>query len=212
MNDFATAFVAASLATAALVLGVTAHANGSQGTNVKDGSVAGDDGDSPVMAITADSDVVLSSAGIAGLTDGTAFDRAALRSALPGFDIVAAERSTEGQAYPVFEVSDQGEPLFVILPNSAAGLIGSLAVSSQRVVTQSGHRLGLSFGEVYAGAVPAGCNPGMEEDSGSVFCPSPSAANLIYVFSGDWQGPDGELPDADALQDWTIEAIVWHAR
>lgn len=58
------------------------------------------------------------------------------------------------------------------------------------------------------------CVPGMEEWSGKIICKTRDGSradtkHIRHVFSGDYSGPDGELPPLNAAKAFTIEATIW---
>lgn len=75
--------------------------------------------------------------------------------------------------------------MLTIHPEPSGSHIFSVVVESPHIRNELGPALGISFNEVYRGCPPRHCSAGMEELSGKVFCPVPSADN---VTSGDWAG------------------------
>jgi hypothetical protein len=69
--------------------------------------------------------------------------------------------------------------------------------------------VGTPFSEIYTQAFGA-CGLEQDDSHRSVICLSPKHANVSYVFGGDWNGPEGLIPDNDALMTWTVNKIVWH--
>jgi hypothetical protein len=72
-----------------------------------------------------------------------------------------------------------------------------------------GPPVGSRFEVAYADGDYAHCEPGVEELSGAVLCPAPIAANVVYLFSETWDGPDGELPPRSLVRNWTLSQISW---
>ena len=74
-------------------------------------------------------------------------------------------------------------------------------------------RIGALFSSIYGRSLPVNCLPGWSGMRGRVFCPSPSAPNLVYVFSGPGApaAPEIEwaLPPVEQLRNWQVTQIVW---
>jgi len=135
----------------------------------------------------------------------------ALSAALPGLRIEKGEDFTENRAYRVFRAHQGNDLLLTIVPGERQR-IHSVIASSPKVRNGLGLPVGSRFDDAYAGENYARCEPGIEEFSGMLLCPSPSAANVIYVFSGAWNGPDGERPPRSQVRDWTLSQISWTPR
>ncbi len=61
------------------------------------------------------------------------------------------------------------------------------------------------------------CKAGMEYDSGKIICKARTpkgmdSSNIFHVFSGDYQGPDGELPPVGAARNFRIESTIWQKK
>lgn len=131
-----------------------------------------------------------------------------ISAALPGLRIEKGEDFTEGRVYRVFRAYLGNDLLLTIVPGER-DLIHSAHTSSPKVRNALGLPVGSRFDNAYAGEHYTRCEPGIEELSGMLLCPAPSAANVIYVFSGTWNGPDGERPPRSQVGDWTLSRISW---
>jgi hypothetical protein len=67
----------------------------------------------------------------------------------------------------------------------------------------------LIFGEPDSSTM---CVPLQEEFSGKVSCRAPGTRNIYFVFTGEWTGPDGQVPPAEVLKNRKVEKIVWRLR
>lgn len=154
--------------------------------------------------------LTLSATGIGGLDAATAFDADAVTEALAGYTVQQEVTSTEGMDYPILTVHDGETHLLTIHPDGDATGIYSVLVESPQVENSLGPRIGASYGSIYPDAGMASCEAGMEEMSGRVLCQAPGAANITYVFSGAWNGPDGEVPPEADLRNWALTLVAWH--
>lgn len=147
--------------------------------------------------------------GVAGIGATTTFDVEVLRRLLPGRPVEAGSWMTEGSEYPAIRLGARGaaqaEPPAITVVGDEIG--GRLGVS--RILIHAGPPMGRSFQDLLPDGAFGQCEAGMEEDSGTAFCPAPSAPNLRLRFSGAWDGPDGMLPPLPVLRTWTVDLLVW---
>jgi hypothetical protein len=87
--------------------------------------------------------------------------------------------------------------------------VSCLVVLTLTLFQCMGPPVGSRFEVAYANGDYAHCEPGVEELSGAVLCPAPSSANVVYLFSGTWDGPDGVLPPRSLVRNWTLSQISW---
>jgi len=135
----------------------------------------------------------------------------ALTTALPGLRIEEGEDFTEDSPYRVFRAHRGNDLILTIVPGDRQR-IHSVVVASPWVHNGLGSAIGSRFDDAYAKGDYARCEPGIEELSGMLLCPAPSAANVIYLFSGTRIGLDGELPLRSQVRDWTLSRIGWTPR
>lgn len=138
----------------------------------------------------------------------TPFAAETLAAAFPASTIVDADGMTEGERYPALRVVREEEPLLEIRSRDGAR-ISSVEILDPDAVAGLDLRRGATFAEVFPPGVEPGCDPGVEEISGRVVCRAPSSPQILLVFAGAWDGPDGRLPPAGTLAAWTLERIVW---
>lgn len=150
----------------------------------------------------------LSDSGLGGITVDTPFDRDAVAAALPGCVVDRGAGTSESGAIDILAITDGGDPVALVYPDWSGGIF-SVVAQGPAVRNRSGATLGTRFAEVYGGAAPAVCVPGVEDSSGRVLCPSAPGARVVYVFEGKWSGPDGALPTAEDLIDWRLIAFLW---
>jgi hypothetical protein len=153
--------------------------------------------------------MALGEEGIGPITARTPFQVAALRRLLPEYSVARSRSGSEGEEFPVITVSRSGETLLVINPDGTGGDIASVVVTAKGIKTRSGVTVGSGFTEALAGQTPKRCVAGEEEMSGSVICPAPKSRHITYVFRGEYDGPDGQLPPLPVLRSWRISQLVW---
>lgn len=49
----------------------------------------------------------------------------------------------------------------------------------------------------------------MEDLAGKVLCRAPNTGNILYLFSGTWDGTNNNLPPLPVLANWQIESFIW---
>ena len=147
--------------------------------------------------------------GVGPIRDGMRFDLRSLRELLPGYTVTAGISSTEGEGFPVIRVMHGEHELLVINPSSDRSSILSVVTRSSAVRDAFGGRIGATYANIFAEREPEGCDPGMEEYSGTVSCPAPGSSRVRYVFRGVGSGPDGAVPPLEELRSWTVWEIAW---
>lgn len=152
---------------------------------------------------------VVSSAGVGGVTRATAFDREAIAAALPGFEVRETTSSTQGAPPRAFEATRNGRLALTVFENGP-GTVGRVVVTDPGIPTINNVRVGTTLSNAYGNTGMPDCVPGIEDAAGRVLCPAPGLAGVRLVFSGTWDGPDGQLPPGDVLTNWTVESIVWN--
>ena len=132
-----------------------------------------------------------------------------LSSALPCFYIEQKTGASEGVSYPYFSASRDGRIQLSIIPKADGEGLHEVVISGGRVHNTLGHPIGSLFKDVFVSGDTTSCRPGMEELSGFVLCRAPSAQNIVYMFAGSWEGPDGEMPPGHVLGMWPLIRISW---
>lgn len=152
--------------------------------------------------------VTLSEAGVGPINGSTPFNRKEVQKLLPNLKVKRSTSMTEGEEFPILEVSDKQGPLFTINPDSEAKRIYSIMIENDRVVNRLGHKLGQTYKAVYGGRA-AECAAGAEESSGTVFCQAPNSKHITYQFYTDGDGVEVEVPPLKILNKWKIKAVFW---
>jgi uncharacterized protein YecT (DUF1311 family) len=156
-------------------------------------------------------EITVSDNGVGPITADTPFDPDVLQQALPAYSVRKSIASSEGEEFIRYNISDEAGLLFTINPDQAGGIF-SVVIESETIPDASGTRIGARFADVYPAALHADCYPGMEEFSGTMSCIAPGAEQVLYVFTGHWDGPDGQRPPNDVLGTWTVDKIVWRSQ
>jgi hypothetical protein len=147
--------------------------------------------------------------GVGSIRANTPFNQKKIAALLNEFKVVLAKGMTEGEGYPILKVFDQKGELAVINPSEDRKKIFSIVVASTRVKNVLGPKIGDSYDKIYGTSVHKSCSAGDEEMSGRVICQDPKSGRIQYVFEGDYDGPDGEVPAFKILKNWKIAQIVW---
>ena len=153
--------------------------------------------------------LTVSEAGLGGLKPDTPFSEDQIQQLFPNFDIVKDSSSTEGELFPVFCIRKDGQDILVINPTSDYQHIFSVQIKSKTVKNQLEANLGSTYHDVYGNQLDKSCSPGVEEQSGKIICLALGSKRIMYVFAGEWHGPDGVLPPIEILRSWELSEIVW---
>lgn len=151
--------------------------------------------------------MTVSERGVGPINKNTPFDRKAIQKLLPHLEVKEGVSSTEDEEFPVLLVSDGKGLLFTIIP-AGKKKIFSVVLENDRVSNELGHKMGQSYKQVFQGK-PGQCYAGLEEYSGTVLCGAPNSEHLNYLFEGEWNGPDGQVPPQKILNGWKISSVVW---
>lgn len=152
---------------------------------------------------------MLSVDGIGPINGNTPFNLHDITMAFQGLNVAQRTNYAEGREYPVITVSQDLKPLLTINPDAKQEKIFSVMVSDNLIGNGLGHALGSRFNEVYAYGATEECRAGAEELSGKVLCYAPKTGNVLYLFGGTWNGPDGSVPPKDVLANWQMEGMIW---
>lgn len=154
--------------------------------------------------------LTVSDSGIGPITAESTFNIHVLTHAFPNFSVVEQLNFQEGESFPIITISKGAKTLMTINPTLDLKSIYSVVVEDNLISNSLNHRLGTLFSDIYTESEDTyNCQPGVEEMSGKVLCLPPSASNMLYLFTGKWSGPDGEMPPTSILHGWALEAIIW---
>jgi hypothetical protein len=154
---------------------------------------------------------MLSTAGVGPINADTPFNLRKITAAFEAYRLSVEQLKTfsEGEAYPVMRISDKGEVLMLINPDVKRENVFSVMVKDNRIGNTLNHKIGQLYGDIYRYGQIEECAPGVEELSGKVLCYAPKTGNILYLFSGEWDGPDDQTPPAYVLSEWKLEGMIW---
>lgn len=92
------------------------------------------------------------------------------------------------------------------------GTVEKIDVSYPNAATAWGTTIGTPFKDIYKKAFGA-CRKGPKDDNQkTILCQSEQAKSVSYVFSGNWDGPEGLMPPDEVLSNWTLTQIIWQQK
>lgn len=156
-----------------------------------------------------DNTIVLSSKGLGAINADTPFNIHHITQAFSNLNVSQQTSFQEGEAYHVIRVAKGAKTLFTINPTADELGIYSVVVEDNLIHNSLGHRLSTKYSNIYNFGQTEKCLPGQEELTGKTICYAPNVRNMMYIFTGRWNGPDDEIPPEDVLAAWTLDAIIW---
>lgn len=126
-----------------------------------------------------------------------------------GLNVSQQTSFQEGEAYPVIRIAKGAKTLMTVNPNADQTGIYSVLIEDNLIQNKLGHRLGSKFSDIYSYGKVEKCLAGQEELSGKTICYAPKTHNILYIFAGRWNGPDGEIPPEKILSTWALDSIIW---
>lgn len=159
----------------------------------------------------ADSRLMFSANGVGPINAKTPFNLRQITAAFDSYGLGVEEYKTfaEGSPYPVIRVSAKADVLMIINPDVTRQRVFSVMVKDNRVGNTFNHRIGQRYGDIYSYGQTEECSPGAEELSGQVLCYAPRSNNVLYLFNGNWDGADNQVPPNYVLSEWTLAAMIW---
>ncbi|WP_417684780.1 DUF1131 family protein [Roseibium sp.] len=155
--------------------------------------------------------VEITNSGVGGVTPETSYGAKSIEAALPGFStesIQTAEETTTEWALGAFN-SDGFQVLQIF--KGGNGKVRAVHGVTHHLQGPNGERIGNTFYEV--GLSRNECRVGRNLWRGMAICKAKNAPNVELVFAiPQFQGPFDELAPDIALQDATLQRIVWTAR
>ena len=152
----------------------------------------------------------ISDAGVGPINSATRFNIHDITVAFPNYSVVEQLNFQEGESYPIISVSKGAKTLMTLNPTRDLKSIYSVVVEDNLISNSLNHRIGTLFSDIFTNKDGKfNCQAGAEEMSGKVLCLPPNSANILYLFTGKWSGPDGETPPNDILFGWELESIIW---
>ncbi|MEB4592620.1 DUF1131 family protein [Candidatus Thiothrix sp. Deng01] len=152
---------------------------------------------------------MLSVDGVGPINANTPFNLHDIGMAFQSLNVTEQTNYSEGRPYHVITVKKDIKELLTINPDAQEKKIFSVMVQDNLIGNRLGHSIGTKFRDIYAAGSTEECAAGAEELSGKTLCYAPKTGNVLYLFGGNWNGPDGSVPPKDVLADWRLEAIIW---
>ncbi|WP_370906049.1 RpoE-regulated lipoprotein [Citrobacter koseri] len=145
--------------------------------------------------------------GVGALTASTPLDEKAITDALDGdYRLRSGMKTQNGNVVRFFEVMKEDKVALVI--NGDQGTISRIDVLDSDIPSQAGVEIGTPFSDLYSKAF-GNCQKAMGDDSASVECKAQDSQHISYLFSGEWNGPEGLMPPDDTLKNWKVSTIIW---
>lgn len=153
------------------------------------------------------SSIEVSAQGVGGITASTALDEKALNDALGGdYHLRSGMKSDKGNIIRYFEALKDDKVALVV--NGENGTVSQVDVLDSGIETAKGVKIGTPFSDLYDKAFGQ-CVAAAAEETKAVECKAPESQNISFVFTGDWNGPEGLMPSDDALKSWKLHKIIW---
>lgn len=156
--------------------------------------------------------IMVSSDGVGPINASTPFNMHKITVAFPDYSVVEQSQFQKGAVSPIIRVSSRGRPLLIIYPDTQLKNIFSVVIKDNQIGNSLGHDIGFPYSKIYTYETREPCAPGVEELNGKVLCMAPNSPNMLYVFSGQWDGPTGQIPPVEVLANWNLEEIVWRPK
>ncbi|HBC8592489.1 TPA: RpoE-regulated lipoprotein [Citrobacter koseri] len=145
--------------------------------------------------------------GVGALTASTPLDEKAITDALDGdYRLRSGMKTQNGNVVRFFEAMKEAKVALVI--NGDQGTISRIDVLDSDIPSQAGVEIGTPFSDLYSKAF-GNCQKATGDDSASVECKAQDSQHISYLFSGEWNGPEGLMPPDDTLKNWKVSKIIW---
>jgi len=164
-----------------------------------------------LAACTKPVEIKVTEEGVGPITGITAFDPDAVSVLLPGSTVSRQQVSREGEKYPVIIVEENGVKEMEVVPDADERSVAGVIVFSPDIRDMHGIHVGNVLSDIYGKDEKPQCLPGVEEYAGHLFCPAADSTRIYYELSGEWDGPDGQVPPDDVIRNWKVVAIHWRA-
>lgn len=144
--------------------------------------------------------------GVGKLSGSTPLNESAISDALSGdYRLRSGMKGENGNIVRYFEAL-KGDKLAMVI-NGESGTVSRIDVLDPNIA--SGRvNVGVPFSSIYDKAY-GNCQKASGEDSESVVCKAKNSQHISYLFSGNWNGPEGLMPSDDTLKNWKVSRIIW---
>ncbi|MCW7547459.1 RpoE-regulated lipoprotein [Photorhabdus sp. APURE] len=155
------------------------------------------------------SSLKISAQGVGEINGLTAMNKDAIEKGLDGkYHLRSGMETKNGQLVTVFQAMDSDQ-LKVALFGQEDGKVSRIEVLDEDIETVWGTKVGMPFSALYSRAFGACQNTVSESEKSAIVCVSPQSKHVSYLFTGNWNGPEGLIPSDDVLKNWKIERIIW---
>lgn len=155
------------------------------------------------------SKIMLSTDGVGPINASTPFNMHQVTLAFQDYSVTEYTQFKKESSTPVIRVSEDGKPLLLINPDNSHKKIFSIFILDNTIGNSLGHKLGVLYNKIYKYEETEPCIAGTDDFLGKVLCMAPKTKNILYVFSGIWDGPKDEAPPTAILSEWALDSIVW---
>lgn len=169
----------------------------------------GQDQNTQNKAEQASSNIMISRDGVGPINASTPFNMHQVTRAFQDYSVTEYTQFKDGGSVPIIRVSEEGKPLLLINPDQTMENIFSVFVLSPKIGNALGHHIGMAYKDIYNYDETEPCIAGTEDFAEKVLCIAPKTSNILYVFSGKWDGPKDEAPPAAIMSSWTLDSIIW---
>ncbi|MEK9499341.1 RpoE-regulated lipoprotein [Photorhabdus sp. P32] len=151
----------------------------------------------------------ISAQGVGEINGLTAMNKDAIEKGLDGkYHLRSGMETKNGQLVTVFQAMG-GDQLKVALFGQADGKVSHIEVLDKDIETVWGTKIGMPFSALYGKAFGACQNTVSGSEKSAIVCVSPQSKHVSYLFTGNWNGPEGLIPSDDVLKNWKMERIIW---
>ncbi|AJI93981.1 hypothetical protein BD65_961 [Yersinia ruckeri] len=148
--------------------------------------------------------------GVGGITATTAMNETDINAGLNGDYRLRSGMAGNGGQLVSFYQALKDDQVKLIISGQPKGSVEKIEVMDPSIASQWGVKLGAPFSDIFKQAYGA-CQKGTGDDAEGVECMASESQHVSYVFSGIWHGPEGLMPSDDALKNWKVSKIIWHA-
>lgn len=157
------------------------------------------------------SKIEVSDAGVGGLNGGTPLAQEPINLALNGnYRLRSGMGTTNGQITAFYQALE-GNEIKLLVSGKPKAQVNRVEVMDAKIASVWGVKVGDTFSAHYSKAFEV-CQRAQGDDARSVECVESQSKHVSYLYSGDWNGPEGLMPSDDILQSWRVSKIIWHAQ
>jgi hypothetical protein len=153
------------------------------------------------------SDLSVTEQGLGTLTASTPLTSERISAAIgSGYHLREGMKMQSGEVVRYFEALKDSKVMLVI--SGDKGALARIVVTDPSITSDTGVEIGSPFSKIFDKA-QGHCLAGTGDERGNVDCQAPGSQHIHYIFSGEWQGPEGLIPPDETLRNWTVSQIVW---